>query len=160
MVLLALALDKSPIKRIKAQRLRIATLKEKIKESKYLLISVAVGGGSAIVLPMLADVIGVFGPYLYRVEYLFLATLWLHLTLAYYVRYSTVMAVIRLPKNKLLVFTMVGVIMFVLLCIVIAPMGLLFEMEAYPIPYFIMSFVPSLLFSVSCEIMSWLKSNR
>ena len=159
-ILLTMAFDKSPIKRLKVKLFRISSLSKKITENKGLLISAIIGGISAIVLPMIADLIGVFGPYLYRVEYLFFAVLWLHLALAYYIRYSSVLSVAKIRKNKIFVITLVSVVVFAVLSILIAPFGMLFEMVSHPIAYFIMSFIPSVIFSVSCEIISHLKINK
>ena len=159
-ILLTFAFEKTPIRKNKIKHFRINTLRGKITENRGLLISVSVGSVSAIVLPMIADIMGIFGPYLYRVEYLFFATLWLHLMLAYYIRYSTVLSLAQIVKNKIFMTTLISAAVFVLLCIIIAPLGLFFELVSHPIAYFLMSFMPAVIFSVSCEMISHFKSSK
>ena len=158
-VLIMLASDKTAVPNNR-KRYGIRSLKEQIFNSRTIMLACLISSLSAILLPMAFDFIGVFGQYLYKIEYLFCAMMWLHFTLAYYIRYGTIFNVKAAIKNKLLLGLILGIIAFVVLVTFVTPIGLLFDIVSNPLPYFILSFVPTLIFISVIEIFRALSKTK
>lgn len=152
-VLLILAFDNASTSR-SVKQFKIRSLKEILRTNRTLNLCTVIASVGALLLPLLMNMLGIFGAYLYRVEYLFCAVLWLHLILIYCVRYGTVFNVRNAIKNKLFVALLVFAVVFVALTKIIPAFGLIFEIVSYPLAYFIASFVPAVIFSFSYELLS------
>lgn len=110
---------------------------------------------SVFFLPMLFDVIGIAGKYLYPVEFSFVAMIVLHWAVLFTVRYEAVgrkwnALLLDIP----LLLEMVFIIIFLLALFLWQPFGLLFRVEKNPLPYFVLSLIPSVLFIVVSRCIS------
>lgn len=152
-VMLILSDDKKNVPHSNIEQYKIKSLKAHISSNKSLILTVVGASLSAIVIPMIMDIIGVFGHYLYKVEFSLFSVLWLHLTLAYYVRYTSVSNVRYALKNKKMIALFIGVAVFAFAISIIAPFGLLLEFESLPLTYFVASFLPSVIFAVITELL-------
>ncbi len=157
-VLLILADDRTVVPHINIEQYKITTLKKHVSNNAWLLLSASVASLLAIIIPMIMEALSIFGHYLYRVEYLFFAVLWLHVTLTYYIRYGSIFNIKPAVKNKKMLALFISVAIFALASIFIKPYGLLFEMESHPIAYVLASFVPSIIFAVMTEFKTVRKS--
>ena len=150
-VLIMLATDTQKLRVSRQRQYKISNLKNQIVSSGILMLSALCAGFFALLLPIFVDLTGVFGQYLYQIEYLFSVLLWLHLGTAYYVRYKTILNVREVIKNRIFMAMTIGVVVFVAMISFITPLGLLFEVISNPLPYFVLSFIPVLLFAVIME---------
>ena len=66
-------------------------------------------------------------------------------------RYKTILNVREVIKNRIFMAMTIGVVVFVAMISFITPLGLLFEVISNPLPYFVLSFIPVLLFAVIME---------
>jgi len=110
---------------------------------------------SVFFLPILFDVIGIAGKYLYPVEFSFVAMIVLHWAVLFTVRYEAVgrkwnALLLDIP----LLLEMVFIIIFLLALFLWQPFGLLFRVEKNPLPYFVLSLIPSVLFIVVSRCIS------
>ncbi len=153
LVLLLFAYDNTSAVQCNKKSFKIKSLKACASNNMNLILCALLSGIFAIFLPIAASLVGIFGPYLFRVEYMFFAVIWLHLVLAYYIRYGSLKNIRFALKNKRFIFLIISVVAFVLLTIIISPLGLVFEMASHPIAYFIMSFVPAIIFSVCHKLL-------
>ncbi|MBE6535183.1 MAG: cation-transporting P-type ATPase [Ruminococcaceae bacterium] len=152
LVLLMLASDKTQAPSAKRHKYGMMTLKMHILSENRLLICALASGIVAITLPVLMNAVGVFGQLLYDVEYYFCATVWLHLVLAYYIRFQSVLRIKHVLKNKYFLGLTLGTIAFISLISIVNSIGVWFNVDTHQLPYFIASFVPSIVFSVTYEI--------
>lgn len=126
-----------------------------ILSDKGMLSATAVALISVFFLPMLFDVIGFAGKYLYPVEFSFVAMILLHWAMLFTIRYEAVGRRWRtLLLDIPLLLEMVFIILFVLALFLWQPFGLLFRIERQPIPYFLLSCLPSVLFVVVALVFS------
>ena len=132
---------------------RIKPIKRHMTDNKHLMITTGIASLCAILLPILMDVIEIFGMYLYHVEYMFMAVLWLHVVIVYYVRYGSVKNIASVLKNKWMCGIFLGAVIFVLLINTILPIGLLINYTSNPLPFFIASFIPSIIFALIYELV-------
>ena len=159
-VMLMLSLDKKACggaeddKRI----YRIKPLKKHISADRMILISAIAASIAAIFLPLLVELTGVFGAYLYQVEYLLCTVLWLHITLIYYTRYNSIKNIRAVFKNRWLLGITGGCAVFILVVSLIDPIGLVFDFVYNPIAYFIISFIPAAVFGAVYELIPKLVS--
>ena len=154
LVLLMLASDKTQVPTAKRHKYNLTSLKQYIINENKLLLCAIISGIVAILLPLLMNAVGIFGQLLYDVEYYFCATIWLHLVLAYYIRFQSILRIKYVLKNKYLLGLVLGAITFTVLISVINPIGIWFNVDTHQLPYFIASFVPSIVFSVLYEIFT------
>ena len=120
-VMLILSDDKKSVPHSNIEQYKIKSLKTHISSNKNLILTVAAASLSAIFVPMIMDILGVFGHYLYKVEFSLFSVLWLHLTLAYYVRYTSVLNVRQALKNKKMIALFIGIAVFAFAISLIAP---------------------------------------
>ena len=100
-------------------------------------------------LPMIFDIIGVFGKYLYPVEFSFVALIFLHWTMLFVMRYEANGRCFRSLLGDLsLILEAIVIVIFLFAVFLWQPLGLLFRIEKSPLPYFVLSIVPSVLFAV------------
>ena len=153
-VLLTMAVDKRAAgTSVDKQEYRISTLKKHIRSNYDLMISALVSSILAIVLPIVIGNIGVFGMYLYQVEYMLSAMIWLHLTAAYYSRYGSVKNIKAFVKNKGFLGILLGSVAFVWISSTFSPLGLLFDVVFNPLNYLLLSFVPCIMFGIIYELL-------
>lgn len=154
-VMLMLALDKKARGGANDDKhiYRIKPLKQHISSDKMLMLSALIASVVAIFLPLIIESTGLFGTYLYQVEYLLCTVLWLHITLIYYTRYDSVKNIRSVIKNKWFLGIVGGCVVFVLIVSVITPIGLAFDFVYNPIAYFAVSFIPSVVFGTMYELM-------
>ncbi len=159
-VLLMLANDKTPLPHNSISKYKIVSLKQQLTDAKRLVLCTAIASFACILLPMLMDTVGIFGNYLYKSEYLFSSMLYMHLILAYYIRFGSVFAAKAFLKNKIFISLVVGVILFLSISMIIAPVGLIFDLVENPLPYFIASFIPTVVFALLMEFLPTGKKNK
>ena len=153
-VLLTMAIDKKAIgTNFENREYRITTLKKHIKSNYDLMIAALVSSILAIFLPIIFNNIGIFGMYLYQVEYLLSSIIWLHLAAAFYSRYGSIRNISSFIKNKGFLGIVLGSISFVWISSTLAPLGLLFDVVFNPINYLMLSFVPCIMFGVVYELL-------
>ncbi|MBE6576680.1 MAG: hypothetical protein E7653_00905 [Ruminococcaceae bacterium] len=146
LVLLMFALDKRP------SRVNVngdLSIRSYISNNKPLWISTLVASIFAIVCPLVVDYIGFMGPYLYETEYLFCSLLWLHPIVLYFVRFGGIKNIEKAVKDKAYLALCAGIIVFVALIHLIEPLGALMKMTSNPIAYFVLSFIPIVIFGVT-----------
>ncbi len=153
-VLLILANSKRSYTENSIKELKVRYLKKCVLSNKYLMISVLSASIFAILLPMLMHPLGVFGQYLYKVEYMLCAVIWLHLGLAYYIIFGSILNIKYATQNKFFVFLCIGVLLFVISITFISPLGSIFDFISIPLPYFLASFLPMVVFSVIFECLT------
>ena len=113
-----------------------------------MIVGTVVASLSFFVLPMIFDAIGVFGKHLYPVEYSFVALILLHWTMLFVMRYDAGGRRWNSVFGDLsFVFETIVIVVFLFALFLWQPLGLLFRVEKSPLPYFILSLVPSLFFA-------------
>ncbi len=147
LVLLMFAFDKKPC--LNRAYDTAFTLRSYIKNNMPLWISTLVAGIFAIVVPIVVDYIGFMGPYLYETEYLFCALLWMHPTILYFIRFGNIRNIEKAIKDKAYIALCAGIIVFVALMHLIAPLGTLMKVTASPIAYFVLTFLPIVIFALT-----------
>ena len=157
-VLIMFALSTRPSRRTEVKK--ISTLRSHVRSDASLTIVSAVSAIIAVCLPMLVDMIGFMGPYLYRVEYLFFAMLWLNVTVIYYVRYGSIIKIKHAIRNKLFVALVIGIATLSLILILWDRFGLVFEMLYHPLPYIILSIIPACMFVLTTSALATIKKNK
>lgn len=133
---------------------RIISLKDHILSNNSLMISAIISSILTIFLPILFSGVGVFEMYLFKVEYLLCAMVWLHLTVAFYTRYNTIKNILLPLKNKWFFGLILGCISFIALTSTIPSFGILFDVVYNPWSYLLLSFVPSITFGIIYELLS------
>lgn len=151
--LLTLALDNGKVDESMRGKYRIKPLKAQLRADKQLLLGASLASLLALLLPLLMEAVGVFGTYLYRVEYLTCVILWLHLLVLYFISFGSVKNASRLLASRRLPAVILGTVAFVAATFIIAPLGALLDIEKNPLPYFIASFVPSLVLAIIYELL-------
>ena len=99
------------------------------------------------VAPWLLDVLDFAGKYLYPREFCFVAILFLHWSVLFATRFGRVKgrwyAVLR---DTAFLLETLFVIVFLTIAFLWQPFGVLFLFEKNPLPYLLLSFLPSVLF--------------
>jgi hypothetical protein len=123
------------------------------------------GAVSALILPRILGMIGVFGRYLYETEYLFISMLLIHLTIAYFAVPKTTKSATKRKKRRifdnvaaLALVAFVGV--FALLALLIRPFGALFDMIDITLPYLLLTLLPPVLTAVLMLIIGKLRIDK
>ena len=153
LILLMLASDRTQVAPINRNRFGMTTLKQHILRENRLLLCALVSGIVAIILPVLMNAVGIFGQLLYDVEYYFCATLWLHLVLAYYIRFQSAVRIKYVLQNKYFLGLTLGAIAFTVLISMVNSIGVWLNVDTHQLPYFLASFVPSIVFAVMHEAL-------
>ncbi len=151
-VLLMLADDRSSAPRGDMDRYRLKTLSEHIAKNKVLFLNVIFTSLFAVFLPMLMDFVNIFGSYLYRVEYMLCTLLMLQFLVIYYIRYSRIKKASLMLKNKIFLGIAMCAALFTACMFIIPPLGRLFDVFYYPLPYLIAGFLPPILFICIMEL--------
>ena len=102
-----------------------------------------------IVLPEIVGLVGMFGAYLYPVEYMFSAVLWLHLATMITVLSRNGKSPKSLIFDKKYASYFAFVIIFLILVAAVTPAGIFIDWIKLPAIYLICSFVPSLILLLS-----------
>ena len=158
LVLIAFALDRTN-PRISAMR-RINTLRSQLRLDMPYIITTAVISVLTVILPIFVDNMGFMGAYLYRVEYMFFAMLWLNMAVIYYVRYGSVTNIKRVTKNKYILGVLAGIAVCSLALVIFDRLGLVFEMVYQPLPYAILTLVPAFILLASTSLMTLMRKNK
>ena len=117
-----------------------------LERCKSLILASAICSACALLIPYAIDFSGIFGPYLYKTEYLFLSMISLHLTVLISVIYPSVHKFRAFAQNYLLVAEFLFSLLFILFCYFLEPVGILFAVEKCPFPYALAAILPSLIF--------------
>ncbi len=122
-------------------------LGEYLERHRELWISAAVGALSLVILPRLMDFLAWIGPFYFKVEFSFSAILYLHLTVLFVLLIGRPKDLVSvLHKTGFLILT-AGVVLFLILCFALEPIGVLFDVVTNPPAYALLAFVPSVLFA-------------
>lgn len=126
-----------------------------------LLVASIVAALSIFLLPMVFDLIGVFGKYLYTVEFSFMAMLFLHWSVLFVVRYEALGRRLKyVLADPCLILEAILIAIFLLAMRLWEPFGILFRVVKNPLPYFILSLIPAALFVVLALFISSKRSMR
>ena len=145
MDLIALGLFASDKSLTTKRRREAENISQYIKAQAPLWISALVGGLSILLLPRILGWFGWFGPYHHKVEFSFVALICSHLALFLMLRYDLVSQPRKLLSDMRWIIYGVVVIAFLVLCFLVQPIGVLFDLEGQPIGFWLLSFVPPLL---------------
>ena len=140
-MLLILSLRSVP--RHKTQKINLGTLNKEISFNKIMLISAIALSLFTIFLPEVISFIGIFGPHLYAVEYMFCAVLWIHIATMILVFTQDKKDPRVLIKDKLCVQYLAFVLILMILIAVISPLGLFIDWISLPVAYFIATLIPA-----------------
>lgn len=157
-VLLMLSFDKKAAGTGIEQGHRITSLKNHLLSNDCLMIAAIISSTLTIFLPILFSSVGIFEMYVFQVEYLLSAIIWLHLTVAFYTRYNTIKNIALPLKNKWFFSIMLGCIAFVALTSTIPSFGRLFDVVDCPWSYLLLSFVPCITFGIIYELIPKVKN--
>ncbi len=120
-----------------------------VKAHKPLWNASTVGTLFLVFLPQVMDLLAWIGPYYFKVEFSFSAILYLHLAALF-------IFLIGRPKNPREMFyhkgfwaLVGGTLVFLLLCFVIEPFGVLFDVMENPPAYALLALVPTIAFFVT-----------
>jgi hypothetical protein len=112
-----------------------------------ILLSASLAAVSVLLLPEWIGLLGWMGRFLYKTEFFLSALLFLHITLMLRVCYGEgKWEWSRMMKNYPWMIAVAFAFGFLALCALWEPFGFLFDYEKNPLPYLLLSFVPSLLF--------------
>lgn len=151
-VLLMLASNKTPVAPSRRQQYKMKSLKQHLINEGRLLLCSLVSGIIAIIVPVVMNTVGIFGQLLYDAEFYLCALIWLHLILAYYIRFGSIRNIIYAVKNKFFLGLTLGTVAFLILASMINAIGIWFNIDTHQLPYFIASFVPSVAFGAIYEL--------
>ncbi len=115
---------------------------------KALFISAAAGGAAVVVIPEIADLVRIFGNYIYRTEYIFLSLAILEILVlmaVYSKRINNAFALKRLVKNPYFI-AMVSVFAVLYALSLLTPLGRLFGIIGILPWYLLFSILPSGVF--------------
>ena len=102
---------------------------------------------SVLLLPEWVGLLGFMGRFLYKTEFFLCALLFLHVTVLFRVCYRGTGARLgALARNRAGLAAIGFCLLFLLLCALWEPFGILFEFEQNPLPYLLLSLIPSLLY--------------
>ena len=138
--------------KFKADNYRIKTLKETVASNIGFIISVVISSLSAIIVPKLVGLIEPFGRFECMIEYSFIATVWIHIAMLYYVRYGVTLKTSKILKNKYFMGIFIGAVVFSVLVIWENGIGAWFGFRRIPIQYLAMSVVHTLIFILCVSI--------
>lgn len=124
--------------------LSIRSFSDILRIDRPMLFSTLAAGLSVLLLPDLLGWIGLFGPYFYRVEFVFFAILSLNLTIHWTIRYQE--SDEPFFKNQWLLSEAVFVVLFLGITLISDGVGSFFGIEKNPLPYMLLSVVPSCVF--------------
>ncbi len=151
-VLLMLASNKAPVAPSKRHLYKMQSLKQHLINERRLLLCALISGIITIVIPVVMNTVGIFGQLLYDVEFYFCALIWLHLILAYYIRFNSIRNVTYILRNKFFLGLTLGAVAFLVLASMINSFGIWFNIDTHQLPYFIASFIPTIVFGVIYEL--------
>ena len=123
-------------------------------------VSAVVGGLSILLLPRLFGFIGWFGPYHYKVEFSFVSLIAAHFLLLLVMRYDLLSMPRKLMSDIRWILYGAVLIAFLLLCFLVQPIGVLFDLEEQPFGFWLLSFVPSLLLVFSYWVSTSYKNKK
>ncbi len=129
---------------LRKQSIRI----QRDRSAKTLWINCSLCAVLTLILPYVIDALGIFGPYLYQTEYMFISLISLHLTALILVLYPSLGQFKTFPKNYLLWIELIFLVAFVSLCLTSGLVGRLFAMEKCPLAYMIAALAPSVILSL------------
>lgn len=113
------------------------------------MIAAAAGGALvSVILPNLVGAIGIFGQYFYQTEYLFISMILLHITLMYCIRFDNLRRFGTAEINKWAIALDAFVLLFVIFCFAIEPIGVFFDVLQITLPYLLLTVIPSVICAV------------
>ena len=111
------------------------------------LLSASLAAVSVLLLPEWIGLLGWMGRFLYKTEFFLSALLFLHVTVLLCTCYRGIKVRLdMLLRNRCLIIAVGFVVSFLLLCAVWEPFGVLFAFEKNPVPFLLLSLIPSLLY--------------
>ena len=116
-----------------------------MKNNAGVLIASAASSLFAVIFPNVMASLGVVGAYHCQTEYLFISMVLLHVTLMYCVRFDNFKRFGTIDLNKFAILLDVFSVAFLTLCFAVKPLGAFFDIINITLPYFLFSFLPSLL---------------
>ena len=123
-------------------------IKRHIAEDKILFISALSASAVLIILPRLWGAFGFGDPYLYEEGCSFAGLVYLHLTVFFVLRFGKPTDHKNILRNIPFVCFALGTLLVLVLLFLIEPIRPFFSLEmGNPFPYFLLSFVPSVLFA-------------
>jgi len=127
----------------------VTSPKEYFRMDRPMLFATLAACGSCFVFPRILDLTGFADQFLYRSEFFFSALIFLHLTVLLMARLGTSVEAWKRSYRELpLILMAVVVAVFLALCAGWLSFGILFEWEENPLPYFLVSLLPSAVFAI------------
>jgi magnesium-transporting ATPase (P-type) len=119
------------------------------KANRPMLWAALASSASCFLLPRLLELTGLTEQFLYQSEFFFTAVILLHLTVLLLARFGTSAKAWRNAYRDLPLVALVAVVaLFLLTCVLYLPFGVLFAWEENPLPYFLLSLLPSAIFVI------------
>ncbi len=138
--------------------LSIRSFADVLKIERPMLFSLLVAGLSVLILPDLLGWTGIVGPYFYQVEFVFFAILFLSLTIHWIMRCQG--GEERFFKNRWLLLETAFVVLFLSVALISDGFGSFFGIEKNPLPYLLLSVVPSFVFWGVLALLTRVERNR
>ncbi len=136
-------------------------IKIHISEDRWLFISAVCASATLIILPRIFGLFGLGGQYLYEEGCSFAGLVYLHITVFFVLRFGKVRDYKRILKNVPLLVSFALILIIFSLIFLIEPLRPFFSLEmGNPFPYFLISFVPSVLFVVLHYLLGLLEHKK
>ncbi len=146
------------LKEGKAQDRAILKRKEFFLDIQALLMASLLSSLATVFLPLILDFSGIMGQYFYKTEFCFMSLILLHVCALFVLRFDSLQAARKLYRSLLFVSELMLVTIFLFLCLTWESFGGLFYMDKHPLPYFILSFAPVVIFF--CVIAGFKKFSK
>ncbi len=134
-----------------------------IKKNSRLFVSALLASLLTLILPPIVSLLPAFGPYSYKAEYMFTALVAMQIT-ALFCIYSgdlrSFSAHKRLVLDPIMLLQAATIVFFMLICLVIRPIGDFFGIVKSPLGYFLISLVPSFAFAICYFFMSLINGSK
>ena len=123
-------------------------VKDRIKDDKILFVSALCASASLIILPRIFGMLDIGGQYLYEEGCSFAGLVYLHLTVFFVLRFGKPNDPRKILRNIPFISFVFCVFVILSLLFFVEPIQPFFSLEmGNPFPYFLISFIPSLLFA-------------
>ena len=129
----------------KGHRSFLGEFKAPLRNNAGILISSAAGGVLAVILPNIIGSLGFMGQYFYQTEYLFISMILLHITLIYCIRFDNLRRFGAADMNVFAIALDISVALFLILCFLIEPIGVFFDVLNITLPYLLLTLIPSIV---------------
>ncbi|MBO5937986.1 MAG: cation-transporting P-type ATPase [Clostridia bacterium] len=122
-------------------------LRDVMLTDQGLMVATVVASLSVLILPWILDVLDFAGKYLYPREFSFVALLFLHWSVLFAIRFGRAESRWRsMLRDTAFLLETLFIVAFLALAFLWQPFGILFLLEKNPLPYLVLSLVPSVLF--------------